>query len=481
MEQAFLKAGLTVKRLGGIYSAHFINKEATYKILEDLEHPDEQNIYIDQLKANYGYVQDYDNRNLYQVHNWITGSRMPGNGFGMDAGIVYESRPTSRYYTYQMDGRTYKDNTFNKYNYRIGIAIIDLCGIRYKGDHVKSYNVATQNIDFKINDFDGANNADEINDTIEEILGPQIVKTKFKSGLPTALNLNIDVKLLYNMYVSMVWMPGLRSNSSINMRHNSFVAIVPRYEKKHVELSLPISLSENYHNFSTGAMLRVGQVFVGSDNIAGLLNIGNPHGLNLYSGLTIPISNKKLKDSDLDGVSDKKDKCPYEKGIARFEGCPDLDQDGIPDYLDNCPEAFGTKSNAGCPVLKQVNGYKEILLSIDESKIIKDVYDNVEFETGKASLSSSSSASLAKLADLLLKRPGYKLLIEGHTDNTGLAESNMILSLDRANSFRDFLINKGVNPEILIANGYGSERPIADNNNDKGRKLNRRVECKFIP
>lgn len=477
---SFLKAGVTVKRLGGIYSAHLLNKEATYFINEDPEYPGEQIINVEDIKTNVGFVEQHDSRNLFKVHNWITGSKMAGSGFGLDAGFVYESRPVSRNYTYQMDGKTFKDNSFNKYTYRIGVSLIDLGGIRYKGDHVTNYNIDAQNISFKIEDFDGAQNAEEISKQVDEILGPETRNSKFNSGLPTAINLNVDYKVYENIYVTFVWMPGLRPNSAVSMRHNSFIALAPRYETKNIEFSLPISFSNNYHNFSTGAMVRVGPVFLGSDNIAGILNLGKPYGSNLYSGLTIPIANKKLKDGDMDGVSDKYDKCPNEKGLVKYDGCPDNDQDGIPDYLDECPEAYGPKSNKGCPVVKQVDEHKEIQLSREDDRIMKETYDNLEFETGKAEIIPGSTNSLDKLAELLIKRPGYKLLIEGHTDNTGLPESNMILSIDRANAVKDYLISKGVNPEVLIAEGYGAEQPIADNETEEGRKLNRRVEFKII-
>ncbi|MDQ3392786.1 MAG: DUF5723 family protein [Bacteroidota bacterium] len=477
---SFLKAGLTLKRLGGIYSAHIINNEATYAIHTHDEFPDQQVVDIEAIRGNYGYTSQYDKRNLYQVHNWITGSNMAGSGFGMDAGFVYESRPVSRNYTYQMDGKTYKDNTFNKYNYRIGVSIMDLGGIRYKGDQVKNYIIDTKGVNLDLEELEGAQNTQEINTVIEEALNLQNPNSSFRSGLPTAININFDYKVHEKIYVTMVWVPGLKPNSSVSMRHNSFVAISPRYETKNLEFSLPISLTNNYHNISTGIMARVGPVFVGSDNIAGLLNLGNPHSCNLFSGLTIPIANRKLKDGDMDGISNKYDKCPNEKGLAKFDGCPDSDQDGIPDYLDSCPLAYGPKSNKGCPIVKQVDEHKEIQLSREDTRVMQETYKNLEFETGKAEIVSGSTRSLDKLAELLLKRPGYKLLIEGHTDNTGLAQSNLILSVDRANAVRDYLIDKGVDPDILIAEGHGAERPIADNETEEGRKLNRRVEFKII-
>ena len=66
--------------------------------------------------------------------------------------------------------------------------------------------------------------------------------------------------------------------------------------------------------------------------------------------------------------------------------------------------------------------------------------------------------------------------IVGHTDNSGDAAMNLRLSEDRANAVRNYLIAQGVNPDSLVAIGYGQERPRADNGTEEGRAQNRRIE-----
>ena len=68
------------------------------------------------------------------------------------------------------------------------------------------------------------------------------------------------------------------------------------------------------------------------------------------------------------------------------------------------------------------------------------------------------------------------LRIEGHTDSTGAASSNLTLSEKRANSVFDFLVPQGISSMRITAVGYGMERPVADNATSDGRKKNRRVE-----
>ncbi|TAE65633.1 MAG: OmpA family protein, partial [Bacteroidetes bacterium] len=82
--------------------------------------------------------------------------------------------------------------------------------------------------------------------------------------------------------------------------------------------------------------------------------------------------------------------------------------------------------------------------------------------------------------DVLKKRTQYKLEISGHTDNVGIAATNLQLSKDRANAIKNFLIKKGIPANRLIAQGFGQTKPIADNKTDKGRQKNRRVEMKIV-
>ncbi len=74
------------------------------------------------------------------------------------------------------------------------------------------------------------------------------------------------------------------------------------------------------------------------------------------------------------------------------------------------------------------------------------------------------------------EQPSQKIIIEGHTDSTYTREYNLELSLRRAQAVAGWLIEHGVDASRLEAKGYGEFRPIADNNTEEGRALNRRVE-----
>lgn len=102
--------------------------------------------------------------------------------------------------------------------------------------------------------------------------------------------------------------------------------------------------------------------------------------------------------------------------------------------------------------------------------------ENIEFDNGKATIKPTSNDLIEKAAAALTKGATAQIQIEGHTDNTGNAAKNQTLSEKRAQSVKDALIAKGVpNPDRLSAKGFGSSKPIADNNTAEGRAKNRRV------
>jgi OOP family OmpA-OmpF porin len=79
---------------------------------------------------------------------------------------------------------------------------------------------------------------------------------------------------------------------------------------------------------------------------------------------------------------------------------------------------------------------------------------------------------------VMQENPEYNLDIYGHTDNTGKADKNLQLSKDRAASVREYLVSKGVDGSRLRSEGFGQDRPVADNSTAAGRAKNRRVEFK---
>ena len=187
-------------------------------------------------------------------------------------------------------------------------------------------------------------------------------------------------------------------------------------------------------------------------------------------------------DADGDGIPDVEDACPKEPedfdSIDDLDGCPetDADADGVPDPVDVCPDEPGVASSApgknGCPQhIRRVRGSTEIR-----------VLSEIQFETGKAKLLPASYPILIEVAQLLATNPEIAVLgVEGHTDSVGSDEQNERLSKARAEAVARYLEGRGVARERLAPLGYGSRRPLADNQTSLGRQRNRRVEFHIRP
>jgi OOP family OmpA-OmpF porin len=83
------------------------------------------------------------------------------------------------------------------------------------------------------------------------------------------------------------------------------------------------------------------------------------------------------------------------------------------------------------------------------------------------------------VADILTKRPNFNIEVRGYTDSRGNDDYNLGLSQRRADAVRDYLVEKGTPAERLTAVGLGEADPIADNDTEEGRALNRRVALEF--
>jgi len=98
------------------------------------------------------------------------------------------------------------------------------------------------------------------------------------------------------------------------------------------------------------------------------------------------------------------------------------------------------------------------------------------FEFARAELTPQASAKLNQVAKALLVDKERAIKIEGHTDEIDTKEFNMMLSLKRAAAVKNYLLDKGVDTMQMSMTGFGESRPVADNRDEEGRRLNRRVE-----
>lgn len=131
-------------------------------------------------------------------------------------------------------------------------------------------------------------------------------------------------------------------------------------------------------------------------------------------------------------------------------------------------------------------GEQQVRLKMAKKGLVITFVAEVLFNSGKDKIRDESKPILDKVARILKEEvPGNEIGIEGHTDNVPIKHSgwnsNWELSAHRALSVLYYLESKGVSPERLSARGYGPYSPVASNDTEKGRQLNRRVEIVVLP
>jgi len=115
------------------------------------------------------------------------------------------------------------------------------------------------------------------------------------------------------------------------------------------------------------------------------------------------------------------------------------------------------------------------ILSSEEAS----VFENIYFDFDKYNLKPPAQATLKKIGSYLLKNPKISLLIEGHCDERGTREYNLVLGEKRALSAREFLIALGVSPKRIFTVSYGEDRPVDPRSNEEAWAKNRRDEFKI--
>ena len=191
-----------------------------------------------------------------------------------------------------------------------------------------------------------------------------------------------------------------------------------------------------------------------------------------------------------------KDLCPdAPEDFDDFEdedGCPDVDNDhdgicdpwvkeqglldayaGLCRGLDKCPNEpetiNGKKDDDGCP-----DKGKQVVF-VHEDKI--EIKDKIYFANNKSTIQKKSFSLLNQIAASIMANPDIKhISIEGHTDDTGTYEKNLVLSRQRAEAVVDYLVKHGIAADRLSAIGFGPDKPIDPAKTKKARALNRRVE-----
>jgi hypothetical protein len=286
-----IKAGFTPKLLFGYGTGYIKNSGIQVRV------PNSDSIIFNKTDVEYGYTDPSFFTDISSINLDFLTKKAEGKGFGYDIGGTIEYNPEST-----------KKLTSGKNNYlfRAGISLLDAGKITYNKD-VKNTRITNNSgekaflLDSSLSRAWGQGQEALIKHTDSVMRTIFQIDTSSKSittAMPTTLNLQFDYNVFKFVYVGANWSQSLRSKSSIGSRRPSYFTIIPRIETKLVEVAIPMGLMNDYRNGRMGIFVRVGPVFVGSDNIIGQLKSNNIYGADFYFGISTGIPSKKSKKKD---------------------------------------------------------------------------------------------------------------------------------------------------------------------------------------
>ena len=125
---------------------------------------------------------------------------------------------------------------------------------------------------------------------------------------------------------------------------------------------------------------------------------------------------------------------------------------------------------------KATAGTGVVVSQTQDNQLKLNIPSDISFDIGRYNIKPNLQPVLDQFAQGLNSQPNTEVRIVGHTDNTGTDAINNPLSLNRAQSARDYLVARGVDARRIAIEGHGSKQPLADNSTEAGRAKNRRIE-----
>ncbi len=193
-------------------------------------------------------------------------------------------------------------------------------------------------------------------------------------------------------------------------------------------------------------------------------------------------SDPNKADTDGDGLNDGDEVSKYKTDLLKI----DTDSDGLYDgeeILKYKTDPLKKDTDGGTidDLTELTRGTNPLDPEDDVVKIgVPIVLEGVNFESGKAEITPESSRILRTALKTLTTYSDIQVEISGHTDNAGSKKSNTKLSQRRADSVRDWLIERGIDPSRIVAKGYGPDVPLVPNDSPENKRKNRRIEFKRI-
>jgi hypothetical protein len=240
-------------------------------------------------QVGYAVPVDYET-NDYPLHDPF----FKGRGIGLDIGVTYTKR---RYVDDKRFDRAC-DQRYEEYIYRIGLSILDIGRIKYRNNaqyhSFDDVSAIWQNFDTIA--YDNVNQVvRELSDVFYGDPDSSYRDNNFKIGMPMAVSLQFDYNFqkYRGLYIGAIWVQPIRFNMH-TLRRPAQLAIIPRIEKKNIEVSLPVSLYE-YRYLRLGLAARFGFFTIGTDRLGTYLGIGDLNGMDIYAAVKFNIGKGTCK------------------------------------------------------------------------------------------------------------------------------------------------------------------------------------------
>jgi len=274
-----LDAGISIRKLFGL--------TALYAVVDNIDYivPDDSTLQVNNLDATYGFSLPID----YSDHGagMVTDPLIEGGGWGFDLGVTYTR--LKKIHQEQFIDRLCEQE-YEDYLYRIGVALIDIGGIRFK-HRAQTYAIDNQSSYWEnLTHFDFST-VNQLMDTISyRFYGdPDATYTgdKFTMWLPSALSIQYDYHYRKNWYVNAALILPFQL-SNVSLAQPALLAVTPRYESRWFDISLPLSLY-NWYQVRLGLAFRIYLLTIGTEKLGPFLGFSNFNGMDFYFSLKIPL------------------------------------------------------------------------------------------------------------------------------------------------------------------------------------------------
>jgi len=283
------KVGATPKLLIG-YATGFVKNNGIV-----IKAPGSDSIIFGKTDVFYGYTDPkvFQNIGTGAINLDFLKNKIQGTGFGYDLGATFEYKPKAA---------SLLTNKKNNYLFKVGLSLLDAGSIRYNNIRTTKIRNTTGDKVFKLDSNfarawgEGQEQGIKYSDSVvRTIFAIDTTTQSVFSKMPTTLNLQFDYNVFKWFYVGANISQDFRGKRAIGMRRPSYATIIPRFESRLFEFSIPMGLMNDYKTGRIGFFTRVGPVFIGSDNIIGQLKSSNFYGADFYFGISTGIPSKKAK------------------------------------------------------------------------------------------------------------------------------------------------------------------------------------------